>query len=100
MKIKQVILGIFLSFSIVFALNLNDLRQIQGVNPTPYELNNYILKKGEENNIPPIILKAILLKEGQVKHKWQQYSPDNQYSHGTNTPAVESPLFAEEGGRR
>ena len=81
MKIKQIILGTFFSFSMLFALNLNDLRQIQGFNPTPYELNNYILKKCNETDIPPIILKAILLKEGQSNHKWQQYSPDGQYNH-------------------
>jgi len=83
MKIKQIILSVIFSFSIAFALNINDLRAIQGVNPTPYELNSYILKKCKETNIPPIVVKAILLKEGAANNKWKQYSSDSNYNHDT-----------------
>ena len=83
-KIIFMLYTMFLLSSILGALTLTDLRRdITGINPTPKELNNYIFEKCKENNIPPIILKAILLKEGQAGHKWQQYSPDSSYSHDT-----------------
>jgi len=83
MKLKQILFGVFFSFSMLLGLNINDLRNISGDNPTPTELNNYILQKSKETNIPPIVAKAILLKEGLPNYKWKQYSPDNGYSHDT-----------------
>ena len=73
MKLKKILLGILLSFSMTFALSISDLNEIRGDNPTPYELNSYILEKCKDNNIPPIIMKAILLQEGASNNKWKQF---------------------------
>jgi len=83
MQMKKIIFGIVLTLSTAYSLTIDDLREIQGVNPTPNKLNNYIILKAKESNIPPIILKGILLKEGLPNHKWKQYSPDRDYNHDT-----------------
>lgn len=82
---KKIILVLYLLIvnMNVFALNINDLKEIEGSNPTKEELNNYIQVKCKEAKIPPIIVKAILLKEGAVGHKWKQYSPEPLYAHNT-----------------
>ena len=54
-----------------------------GHDTKPQELSDYILQKCREYNYPPIVLKAILLKEGQVGNKWKQFSSESGYSHDT-----------------
>ena len=93
MKLKQIILSLFLSFSIALALSISDLNEIRGDNPTPYELNSYILKKCKEKNVPPIIVKAILLREGAINYKWQQYQNGIIVSHNDYSDSYGLGLF-------
>ncbi|KPA16061.1 protein containing Peptidase M23, partial [Candidatus Magnetomorum sp. HK-1] len=83
----ETIKEINLAFNVVDLIpekfTINDLKKISGDNPKPQELSDYILQKCREYNYPPIVLKAILLKEGQVGNKWKQFSSESGYSHDT-----------------
>jgi len=83
--IRVILFGIFLIYDLnLYALTINDLKSIKGTNPTPLELNEYIVSKCKEKNIPPIILKAILLQEGKPGQKWKQWDNNNVVVIGTD----------------
>jgi len=68
---------------LVMGLNIKDLLKIEGKNPDFEVLNKYIVDKSKEYNFPPIILKAILIKEGLPNYKWQQFSYEEGFTHET-----------------
>lgn len=64
------------------ALTITDLRTdptLRGANPTPAEIDEYIVTKCREYNFPPVVMRAIILRETRPSCRWCHFSWDSEY---------------------
>ena len=86
--LKKVLLLLLFSTGVgsVSAMTIDELLSDPtnvGIEPTPAEINEYILEKCTQYRFPPNILKAMLLIESETGSKWTQYHKYSNYSHKT-----------------